>query len=412
MLEDAFIIIVLTIAVLLSVILPIRYVHRRFVRIKRSLSEKQKECSNLFLSNRDLKRDLRESRASLSDVTEKWQKAQHELEGITERVKSDLTNILESNLKSMPWLAGVMSDFLTYEYEVEAKKREWGFSIKRHNEIEKIRVIRADAQQQIKDAKTAIYQLEYLRNLYPAIDDVLETDYKDLNFLAGKIPEVDPIRNYISKEEYVQMSASERNQLALDRYVTSRKKSKWQIGRDYEMAVAWEFFRDGYEVDNYGAYMRLEDLGRDVIAKKGNRILIIQCKYWSKQKEIHEKHIFQLYGTTVAYKIEHNLLKSNDLLAEKVLGVFVTSTSLSKVARKAAEFLGIIVRENHEISGCPLIKCNIGHDEAGASTKIYHLPMDDQYDRTKIIKYGEFYAFTVAEAESAGFRRAYRWHGN
>lgn len=51
----------------------------------------------------------------------------------------------------------------------------------------------------------------------------------------------------------------------------------------------------------------------------------------------------------------------------------------------------------------PRIKCNIN----GAS-KIYHLPFDQQYDRTEIKNAGEFYAWTVKEAESKGFRRAMR----
>lgn len=51
----------------------------------------------------------------------------------------------------------------------------------------------------------------------------------------------------------------------------------------------------------------------------------------------------------------------------------------------------------------PRIKCNINN-----GSKIYHLPFDQQYDRTEIKLQGEFYARTVAEAENAGFRRAKR----
>jgi hypothetical protein len=40
------------------------------------------------------------------------------------------------------------------------------------------------------------------------------------------------------------------------------------------------------------------------------------------------------------------------------------------------------------------------------------LPFDQQYDVTKVNGKDEFMAMTVAEAESAGFRRAYKWHGN
>ncbi|MFA6944293.1 MAG: hypothetical protein WC220_00200, partial [Pedobacter sp.] len=55
----------------------------------------------------------------------------------------------------------------------------------------------------------------------------------------------------------------------------------------------------------------------------------------------------------------------------------------------------------------PVIKCNIASD----GEKIYHLPFDQQYDKTLIKNNGEFYAATVREAENKGFRRAFRWRG-
>ena len=42
---------------------------------------------------------------------------------------------------------------------------------------------------------------------------------------------------------------------------------------------------------------------------------------------------------------------------------------------------------------------------------IFHLPFDQQYDKTKINKEDEFYAFTVKEAVESGFRRAYKHYG-
>ena len=57
----------------------------------------------------------------------------------------------------------------------------------------------------------------------------------------------------------------------------------------------------------------------------------------------------------------------------------------------------------------PMIKCNVN---PGTGESIYHLPFDQQYDRVIIgDQQGEFYADTIAEAEAAGFRRAYRWRG-
>jgi hypothetical protein len=55
-----------------------------------------------------------------------------------------------------------------------------------------------------------------------------------------------------------------------------------------------------------------------------------------------------------------------------------------------------------------MIKCK----EHGFGKGIYHLPMDQQDDATKIIpENGDIYAFTIEEAESKDFRRAYKWRG-
>ena len=57
-----------------------------------------------------------------------------------------------------------------------------------------------------------------------------------------------------------------------------------------------------------------------------------------------------------------------------------------------------------------MIKCNINQT---TKMRIYHLPFDQQYDRTKIVPAsGEFYAATTAEAEGNGFRRAWRHVGS
>jgi hypothetical protein len=56
-----------------------------------------------------------------------------------------------------------------------------------------------------------------------------------------------------------------RNQRALDRYFKA-KKSKWQVGRDYERYVVYLNEARGFTVNYYGIEKGLEDLGRDVIA--------------------------------------------------------------------------------------------------------------------------------------------------
>ena len=343
---------------------------------------------------------LKQHAVSVASVEQKAQTLQNELNAH----KAGLEQLLSSNLTSIPWLAGMMADYLTYDLELKAKYLDWGHDQKRLKKVASIREIRAEVRARIEEAKEAIYQLEYLKTLYPALEDVLSTEYQELN-LTCEIPEHDPVREYLTREEWLSLSPVQRDQLALDRYVQSHKKTSWQIGRDYELSVAWEYTQKGYTVDTFGSRMKLEDLGRDLIAVSKERILIIQCKYWSKTKTIHEKHLFQLYGTTIMYQVDH---PENTL---PISAVFVTNTSLSDVARQVADALGMTVVENHGMKHWPRIKCNIGRDEFGEKTYIYHLPMDAQYDITQIKDPGEFYASTVQEAVNAGFRRAYKWHG-
>ena len=54
-----------------------------------------------------------------------------------------------------------------------------------------------------------------------------------------------------------------------------------------------------------------------------------------------------------------------------------------------------------------MIKCNVNPQ---TKERIYHLPFDQQYDRTMIGSVvGERYVATTAEAEQLGFRRAWRY---
>ena len=74
-----------------------------------------------------------------------------------------------------------------------------------------------------------------------------------------------------------------------------------------------------------------------------------------------------------------------------------------------ANALSIEIVEGEPLGEFPRIKCNINSGEFSGEQKIYHLPMDQQYDRTIIgNRPGEFFAFTVKEAEDAGFRRAFK----
>lgn len=248
--------------------------------------------------------------------------------------------------------------------------------------------------------------LEYYETIAPFLID-LKDDFIDLEneeIILGDYTEeerLDAVTNWIPKQDYRRLPPIERNQKALDNF-WHREKSNMLLGKLYERYIGYLYEVEGYDVNYFGIEEGLHDLGRDLICKKGDSEIIVQCKNWSSFKTIYERHIFQFYGTTFIYK-ENNPGKN-------VRAVFVTTTELSEVARKFANSLGIIVKENFKFDqSYPCIKCNINN---ATNTKIYHLPFDQQYDRTKIINPGEFYCRTVKEAEEKGFRRAYRWQGD
>lgn len=312
------------------------------------------------------------------------------------KCNADFDKIIKERCKYYPQLAGIMADLLTLYY---ARSADY-LDLKRppaHIEATRIRELRTKTKKILEEKKIIEYKLAYIYEMYPNIDVIFDDGFNAENTTdVEKYKNDDKVRDYLSKDEYDKLSTIERNQLALNRYVANRK-SKWQIGRDYEMYIGQIYERKGYLVEYSGILKRLEDMGRDIIAHKNDEIIVIQCKNWAKNKTIHEKHIFQLYGTVILYQID---------TLYKVKGVFITTTQLSDKARRIANYLNIEIIENFPLENFPRIKCNINKH---TQEKIYHLPFDQQYDRVIIEQnYGEFYALTVKEAEDKGFRRAFK----
>lgn len=248
------------------------------------------------------------------------------------------------------------------------------------------------------------YQLRSYEEYFPALEEFRESLLDERVPLAAgadnldAIELADPVQLILNRDEWNALTPSARNQLALDRYV-ARRKSDWEIGLHYERYIGYLRESAGFAVTYRGAIFRLEDMGQDLICKKGPRTEIVQAKCWSTSKTIHEKHVFQLFGTSVHYRLGHP--------HEQVAPVFVTTTQLSAVALEVAELLEVRVETVALPTMYPLIKCNIN---AATRERIYHLPFDQMYDRTQIRQPGECFVTTVAEAEEAGFRRAWRYH--
>ena len=263
-----------------------------------------------------------------------------------------------------------------------------------------------EEQQRLLDKIASNQQeLEHLKSIMVTQD---QRTHEVLHLLRQYVPEVipdalfyDPTRDYLSNSEWQIKSNIIRERLAVHSYAKSNK-SDWEIGRDYELFVAYEYKKHGYRVDTRGSYLRLKDMGIDLIARRGTRTVLMQCKCWGKEKLIREKYIFQLYGALSLYKAEHP-----DLNGE-IRARLVTSTRLSETAKQVAQSLGVFYSEEHEMGPFPSIKCCIIRRDHGIKEKYYYLPMDKNYDDMRIHEEeGEFLAWDVAEAVESGFRRAY-----
>lgn len=285
-------------------------------------------------------------------------------------------------------------------------------AIKASDVVNEIRCEKYTLNSKLKEAE---YLLKYYEQLVPWLAEVGD-DYLDPILNKTGNPDFDNNEDaasyWLSKDEFTRFTTQEKYQLALDRY-KKRNKSNAEIGRDFERYIGYQYEMRGYAVEYRGIVDGFEDRGRDLLCHQNNVTLVVQCKYWSKQKTIHENHINQLFGTTVKYFLEkHPQATFMDFFSElemkTIIPVFITSTTLSDMAKEFAKSLNITVVENKTLGDYPIIKCNINRS---TGEKIYHLPFDQQYDKVKINGKGECYAMTVAEAEDKGFRRAKRWLG-
>lgn len=333
----------------------------------------------------DLLRDYASKRAELD---KKELQANRRLKE-WERIKKDAQ-------QSAPYLAGLWAD---HEALLSAREESALREKKPPAEkaADKIKAIGERLRAAVKLNKLLTYQLNYYESVFPWLLDFKKLDPDDAYKYSRKNDdERDNSSLYISKSERKNLDIYERWQLALERY-KKRSRTDWEAGIDYERFVCFEYEKQGYKVVSNGVLAGLEDMGRDLICFRGNEVLIIQCKRWREERTIHEKHIFQLYGSAITYSIEHP--------DKDVHAVFVTSAVLSDLARRCAERLEIQVIENHPLKDYPMIKCNLSRD----GTKIFHMPYDQQYNRVQIdYSAGEFYAETVNEALEQGFRRAFR----
>lgn len=353
------------------------------------------------LQNERDKANLAKKHESLERTQAAWQQEYRRMLDETR----ELHKALDSGfLRGRRWLADAFSEYIqTRDLELECS-----LVLKPHpawKAAETVSALRAKRAEMARKLKFLQYQLASYEEYFPILIDYRDSildEVADLRVDAEKaLVNADPALGlgYLSGDEYERLPTSEKFQLALDRY-WKRNKSNVEIGRLYERFIGYRYEQEGWIVRYHGALKGFEDFGRDLICTKDGSVVIVQCKCWSQDKVIREKHVMQLFGTCILYRISQQHRETTP--------VFVATISLSKEASMVASELGVDV-QRVPLERYPMVKCNVN---PGTGEHIYHLPFDQQYDRVIVGNQpGEFYANTVAEAEAAGFRRAFRWRG-
>ena len=313
-----------------------------------------------------------------------------------------LETIAKEPLSCIPTVADMTSDCI-YTYDnlvadaLELKKRP---AVSGARKVREYASRNRELYQQLMIYK---YRSILLEQYFPWITEFYDLSLKDVSDMVAphsiSWTEEDPVDAFLSDNERMVLSADERAQIALDRYVKSSGKTKWQLVRDYEMYIAHLFREDGYDVDPRGSLLRFDNIGRFLFVRRGKRAALIFCKYLSPGDTVHEKLLFQLFGAGMCYQIDHPSLE--------IACIISTNAKCSVRAHSFAERMRMLVQEGIEIGNFPRIKCAVSSN----GEKLFYLPMDPRYDSVFILRPDECFVYTVDDAVALGFHRAFRKHG-
>ena len=366
--------------------------------IAKSIVDKiAKDIRNEKINILNIKKELDKQRA---DQIQREHELQRQITYVNKK-EQEIRRIINEKAQEFPYLASVLSEW-EYLHETmiaDMLKNKKPPALKASEEIRRI-----NKEKRVIEKKYRVFehQIKMYEALFPWLEEFKELPpeeaYRYIS-LQEEQDEYSRVKEWLSPEEYSKLSDAEKWQLALERYIGKSNKTNWHIGVEYERYIGYLYESKGYKVHYEGALMGVEDKGRDLIVEREKDCLVIQCKRWAKEKEIHEKHIMQLFGSVAELNLRNSRIYK---------GVFITTASLSEMARHFAQLLNIEVVENYSYNSYPMVKCNVSQN----GEKIYHLPFDQQYDRIHMdMSKGNLYVHNVFEAEQNGFRHAHRWMG-
>ena len=140
---------------------------------------------------------------------------------------------------SPAWIARAITDYEYLRYDTELN---WScYSTVR----DYISSLRSANRERRREMYLAMYKCLYYESLFPGLLDYADDEVP--NAATSPVPEKTTEKDWLSDEEYARLSSTEKSQLALDRYIGSHNKSKWQIGRDYELYIGHCYRRKDFQ---------------------------------------------------------------------------------------------------------------------------------------------------------------------
>ena len=207
------------------------------------------------------------------------------------KLREEILTIVSEKTKSFPWLSAAIAD-----YNKIRDNQVIDFLVTKRNPAysagEKVKEIALEKRVLTEQLLIARYRIKYYESLFPFLNEFNDAEIDEelirvVNDFETKVVEDDPIKNYLTKGEYENLTVSERNQRALDRFLNS-KKTTFQIGRDYERYIGYKYEQKGFNVTYHGIIEGLEDLGRDLICKKEKSQEVKEVVDYLKRKQLNE----------------------------------------------------------------------------------------------------------------------------
>jgi len=216
-----------------------------------------------------------------------------------------------------------------------------------------------------------------------------------------KIFEVEQLKKkQLQEEEYLKQEKEKIYKDAIKKYglkiyhYKNKKLTKEEVGFRYERYVGYKLESYGWNVAYHGIAKGKQDRGIDLIATRKNFALVVQCKNYASDHEVHENTVNQLLGSLEIFKKQHTSFTHIEAY------LYTANNNLDDFAKEAVALHKITHVVLPYDKNYPLVKCNTNAD---TKEKIYHVPGNASYDK---IKKSDYYCETPREAEILGYRAA------